>query len=190
MSEYAVMPYDDYKAACDALRAKDGSSDVIKSGELAAKISALQAGSGGGFATGTYSGEVDTNPGGEAVKGITYVEATVTFADSLPFEPDLVYVYDAEDNTGTTGYVYVLDTLVPKTLGSTEGCTVNCRSKLFSQEYVGFKESGVYSAPVIEIDGTTVTVTATFSYTPYTTSDTYKSRTCEFKLAWVAAKRV
>jgi hypothetical protein len=46
LNDYAIMPLSDYKDACDAVRAKGGStSQAIKSGELAAAIEAI---SGGG----------------------------------------------------------------------------------------------------------------------------------------------
>lgn len=45
MSEkWAVMPEDDYKDACDAVREKTGGTDPIKSGEMGAQIRAIKAG--------------------------------------------------------------------------------------------------------------------------------------------------
>lgn len=44
MVDYAVMPYSDYKAACDAIRAKGAGSPSIKSGELAPAISSIKSG--------------------------------------------------------------------------------------------------------------------------------------------------
>lgn len=41
MADYAVMPKADYLDACDAIREKTGSTDVIKSGEMGAKIRAI-----------------------------------------------------------------------------------------------------------------------------------------------------
>lgn len=41
MADYAVMPVIDYEDACDAIREKDGSTAVIKSGEMGAKIRAI-----------------------------------------------------------------------------------------------------------------------------------------------------
>lgn len=49
---YAIMPYADYQAACDAVRAADGSTEKILSGSLAAKITAAAAGSGSGSTAG------------------------------------------------------------------------------------------------------------------------------------------
>lgn len=44
MSDYAVMPYQHYKDACDALRAKGAGSLSIKSAELAPAISSIESG--------------------------------------------------------------------------------------------------------------------------------------------------
>ena len=44
MADYAVMPYSDYKAACDAVRAKGVGSPSIKSAELAPAISSIESG--------------------------------------------------------------------------------------------------------------------------------------------------
>jgi len=44
MSDYAVMPYQHYKAACDAVRTKGAGSPSIKSAELAPAISSIETG--------------------------------------------------------------------------------------------------------------------------------------------------
>lgn len=44
MSEYAVMPYQHYKDACDAIRVKGAGSSSIKSGDMAAAINAISGG--------------------------------------------------------------------------------------------------------------------------------------------------
>lgn len=41
MADYAVMPKTDYLDACNAIREKTSSTDVIKSGEMGAKIRAI-----------------------------------------------------------------------------------------------------------------------------------------------------
>lgn len=41
MSKYAVMPLVDYVSACDVVREKTGTTDIIKSGELAEKINGI-----------------------------------------------------------------------------------------------------------------------------------------------------
>lgn len=41
MADYAVMPKANYLDACNAIREKTGSTDVIKSGEMGAKIRAI-----------------------------------------------------------------------------------------------------------------------------------------------------
>lgn len=44
MSDRAVMPYQHYKAACDAIRAKGAGSASIKSGDMAAAINSISSG--------------------------------------------------------------------------------------------------------------------------------------------------
>lgn len=44
MSDFAVMPYQHYKAACDAVRAKGAGASSIKSAELAPAISSIESG--------------------------------------------------------------------------------------------------------------------------------------------------
>lgn len=45
MSDHAVMPYQHYKDACDAIRAKGAGSSSIKSGDMAAAINSISSGS-------------------------------------------------------------------------------------------------------------------------------------------------
>lgn len=42
MADYAVMPKADYLDACNAIREKTGSTDVIKSGDMGTKIRAIE----------------------------------------------------------------------------------------------------------------------------------------------------
>ena len=44
MSDYAVMPYQHYKDACDAIRAKGAGSASVKSGDMAAAINSISSG--------------------------------------------------------------------------------------------------------------------------------------------------
>lgn len=44
MSDHAVMPYQHYKDACDAIRAKGAGSASIKSGDMAASINSISSG--------------------------------------------------------------------------------------------------------------------------------------------------
>ena len=46
LTNYVLMPGADYQAACDAIRAKTGKSELIKSGELAAEIAGITGGGG------------------------------------------------------------------------------------------------------------------------------------------------
>ena len=41
LTEYVIMPGEDYQAACDAIRAKSGKTDLIKSGEMATEINSI-----------------------------------------------------------------------------------------------------------------------------------------------------
>ena len=41
MSDYVIMPTEDYKAACDTIRAASGKTTLIKSGDMSSEISAL-----------------------------------------------------------------------------------------------------------------------------------------------------
>ena len=47
LTNYVLMPGADYKGICDAVRAKTGKSELIKSGELASEISGITGGGGG-----------------------------------------------------------------------------------------------------------------------------------------------
>lgn len=55
MAEFAVMPVEDYKATCDAIREKTDVTEAIKSGDMAALISAIESGGGVGVATGSFT---------------------------------------------------------------------------------------------------------------------------------------
>lgn len=44
---YSLIPSADYKAACDAIRAKTGKTGTIKSGAMASEIASIQTGGGG-----------------------------------------------------------------------------------------------------------------------------------------------
>ena len=46
MSDFAVMPYSDYKDICDSVRAKTGGTETLKSGEIKPLIDGIQAGGG------------------------------------------------------------------------------------------------------------------------------------------------
>lgn len=47
MSKTAIMPFADYKAVCNSVRAKTGKTDLIKSGDLATEIDSIEVGGGG-----------------------------------------------------------------------------------------------------------------------------------------------
>jgi hypothetical protein len=48
---YSLIPTADYKAACDAIRAKTGKTDLIKSGDMATEIGGITGGGGGSTAS-------------------------------------------------------------------------------------------------------------------------------------------
>ena len=50
MTDYVIMPKQDYQGACDAIRAKTGKTDLIKSGDMAAEIEEIKTGGGGSTA--------------------------------------------------------------------------------------------------------------------------------------------
>lgn len=51
LTDYVIMPGADYKAACDAIRAKTGKTGLIKSGDMAAEITSIITGSISGEGT-------------------------------------------------------------------------------------------------------------------------------------------
>ena len=55
LTNYVLMPGADYQAACDAIRAKTGKSEPIKSGELASEISGITGGGSGGSVEGVHT---------------------------------------------------------------------------------------------------------------------------------------
>lgn len=57
MADYAVMPKSDYQAACNAVRAKTGKTEVITSGNLSSEIDSIQVGVDTSDATAT-AGEI------------------------------------------------------------------------------------------------------------------------------------
>lgn len=46
LTDYVIMPGQDYEDACDAIRAKTGKTDLIKSGEMATEIESISGGGG------------------------------------------------------------------------------------------------------------------------------------------------
>lgn len=51
MAEYAVMPKADYLDACNAVREKTGGNELIKSGEMGARIRSISGGGGSNLET-------------------------------------------------------------------------------------------------------------------------------------------
>ena len=74
---YSIMPDADYKDACDAIREKDGSAALIKSGEMGAKIRAIPSGGEDFFSYATSMREVfkyASFPGGEVKLNLPHTE--------------------------------------------------------------------------------------------------------------------
>ena len=46
-NRYAVMPYSDYQETCNAIREQTGTSDLIKSGDMASMIRSIEGGGEG-----------------------------------------------------------------------------------------------------------------------------------------------
>ena len=46
LTDYVIMPGQDYQDACDSIRAKTGKTDLIKSGEMATEIGSISGGGG------------------------------------------------------------------------------------------------------------------------------------------------
>jgi hypothetical protein len=64
LTNYVIMPGEDYQAICDKVRAKTGKTDVIKSGDLATEIDGISGGGGG-------------TSGDERVKYVTFMYGEV-----------------------------------------------------------------------------------------------------------------
>lgn len=75
MSEFAVMPMDDYKDICDKLREKTDTSDAIKSGEMVEKIDEVYT-----------AGQLSVVATSEALKGRARGMSPLTITDISPVE--------------------------------------------------------------------------------------------------------
>lgn len=84
MSQWAVMPYEDYSAACAATRSKTGKTANITSGQLAAEINSIETGGGGSEDTIQTSPTMHTwSNGSPFLVGDTIVYRTTTDRESL-----------------------------------------------------------------------------------------------------------
>jgi hypothetical protein len=88
MAEKAIMPFEDYKAACDAIREKTGGSALIKSGEMAGLIEGIESGGAAlptltneGAAADLVSGKQLIDQEGNIVEGINPYELNATNAE-------------------------------------------------------------------------------------------------------------
>lgn len=68
MTDYAYMPFSDYEDACDAIRAKTETTDLIKSGEMASKIQSISG--GGQTRSANILNGVVLNPGYLSANGV------------------------------------------------------------------------------------------------------------------------
>ena len=114
MAEYAVMPFADYQNVCSAIREKDGTTALIKSGEVAEKIRKIKTGAAASDAPNvaviTY-----TNTSNTFCNGASENFAVVNFPDceingnllqsGLRFY-GLMYLYDLTNNTRFAAGVY------------------------------------------------------------------------------------
>lgn len=135
MADYAVMPIADYKATCDAVREKTDVTDAIKSGDLAALISAIETGCGVGVATGSFT-QVSTgtktptlthNLGTKKVACMIWIPNDVTFVPKAGYQIFAMGFFNAPaffgesiqvDCTGYNGNKFTeVSTVNYKTLG-------------------------------------------------------------------------
>ena len=98
MSKNAIMPLSDYQNACDAIREKTGTTDLIKSGEMAEKIMSISGGGGGSEPTPTTY---------IAAEFVEKVPSTSSYAMADWGEGKLYTADDATFN-GTISHKYVI----------------------------------------------------------------------------------
>lgn len=55
LKDFAIMPSSDYQAICDAVRSKTGSTELLKSGELASAIEGISSGGNTGIKVTGYT---------------------------------------------------------------------------------------------------------------------------------------
>lgn len=98
LTEMVMMPGVDYQNICDAIRAKNGQTDLIKSGEAADLILNLPTGGDGPeifsvYKTGEYTPTADAS-------GLT-----TKITHDLGVEPDFYCIYAKPGQTVGTGYL-------------------------------------------------------------------------------------
>ena len=176
MSDFAVMPYSDYKDICDSVRAKTGGTENLKSGEVAAAIAGIQA--GGGFPELIFETtfEVDDaiTSGASSVctisTGFTTEEKWATDGEMLVAFFELTNIADgytpndkdvlrsmqpllADQYAGWTGSAYVSTKLrngVIEVIGSASGLYFTSRPNQFTSVTVNYRlPTGQHIAPGI-----------------------------------------
>lgn len=112
--EYAIIPTADYKAACDAIRAKTGKTDLIKSGDMASEIASVPTGGGGGgkielVEGAVYKAQETSETNVYIVVDGTALTLTEFFLASFGAEMDFpCYIVDALPDTMEAGSVYII----------------------------------------------------------------------------------
>lgn len=88
LTEMVIMPGADYQAICDAVRAKTGGADLLKSGEVAGAIEGIESGGGEGvpsWVTKVYEIEIGANTVTNAADAITYMKTLMAYNQDAAF---------------------------------------------------------------------------------------------------------
>ena len=123
MAEFAVMPIEDYRRACDAIREKTETTDPIKSGDMGALIRGIEGGGGG-----TQLPEL-TTPGAAAqlVEGYQLIDQDGNIVDGAMPVVELDTPFINVDETGK------ITATVEQAEGYVEGGTKEATKNLLTQ---------------------------------------------------------
>lgn len=112
--DFAIIPCADYKAACDAIRAKTNKTALIKSGDMASEIASVPTGGGGGgkielVEGAVYKAQETSETNVYIVVDGTALTLTEFFLASFGVEMDFpCYIVDALPDTMEAGSVYII----------------------------------------------------------------------------------
>lgn len=85
MTDYVIMPKADYQGACDAIRAKTGKTDLIKSGDMATEIEEMQTGGGDDALKCLEGGHEEVNTGAATkIKNYAFYKDTTLKKVTMP----------------------------------------------------------------------------------------------------------